>query len=237
MPPPRRGLGLGRKLGRVMTTLILIRHGTTSATGNRLGGRTHASLDDNGRGQAKAAGERIKDLAPRTVYASPLPRTHETAEIVAGIVGREVVSDEGLLEVEYGKWTDRPLRPLFKNKLWPVIQTRPSLVTFPEGESIRAAQVRAVDAIEAIVERHKRQTVVAVSHADVIKAVVAFYLGMHLDAFQRLVVNPASVTVLQLSPGGRPALVRFNDDGAMVRPSRPARSASTKKSTSKGKST
>lgn len=201
-----------------MTTLLLIRHGTTSATGSRLGGRTDASLDNAGRSQARAAGERIKALKPRAVYASPLPRTHETAEIIADVLGRTVEPAEGLLEVEYGRWTDRPLKPLTRTKLWPVIQQRPSLVRFPDGETIRGAQLRAVDAVEHIVDRHKKQTVVAVSHADVIKAVVAFYLGMPLDSFQRLVVAPGSVTALQLWPGGRPALLRFNDDGDLQPP-------------------
>lgn len=210
-----------------MTTLLLVRHGTTSATGTRLGGRTAASLDDNGRAQARAAGERIADLKPRAVYSSPLPRTRETATIIGDVVGRDVTTLEGLVEVEYGTWTDRPLKPLLRNKLWPVIQARPSLVRFPEGESIRQAQLRAVDAVETLVDSHKRQTVVAVSHADVIKAVVAFYLGMHLDAFQRLAISPASVTVLQLGPGERPALLRFNDDGPLRPPPRRTKPSST----------
>lgn len=201
-----------------MTTLLLIRHGTTAATGSRLGGRTAASLDDAGREQARAAGERIAALRPRAVYASPLARTRETADIIAGVLDRTVEPLDGLLEVEYGRWTDRPLEPLTRTKLWPVIQQRPSLVRFPDGETIRGAQLRAVDAVEQIVERHRRQTVVAVSHADVIKAVVAFYLGMPLDSFQRLVVAPASVTALQLGPGARPALLRFNDDGELRPP-------------------
>ena len=219
---------VGGRLCAVMTTLLLVRHGTTSATGSRLGGRTAASLDDNGRAQARAAGERIAPLRPRAVYTSPLPRTTETATILAEVMRRPVTPVEGLIEVEYGTWTDRPLKPLHRNRLWPIIQARPSLVQFPRGESIRRAQLRAVDAIEEIVDRHKRQTVVAVSHADVIKAVVAFYLGMHLDSFQRLAVSPASVTALELGPGQRPALLRFNDDGPLRPP--PPKQPSRKRS-------
>ena len=200
-----------------MTTLVLVRHATTAATGTRLGGRTTASLDEAGRGQAQRAGERLAALPLKAVYASPLPRTFETAEIVAAPHNLKVRTDDGLLEVEYGAWTDRPLKPLTRTKRWPVIQARPSLVTFPEGESIRRAQLRAIDAIEGIVARHPRQVVAAVSHADVIKAVVSFYLGQPLDLFQRLVVNPASATVLQLSAeGGQPLLLRFNDDGPVA---------------------
>ena len=207
-----------------MTTLVLVRHATTAATGTRLGGRTTASLDDAGRGQAEAAAQRLADVPLKAIYASPLPRTLETAQIVAAAHGLEVRHDEGLLEVEYGDWTDRPLKPLTRTKRWPVIQARPSLVTFPNGESIRGAQLRAIDAIERIVAQHRKGAVAVVSHADVIKAVVSFYLGQPLDLFQRLVVSPASVTVLHLSAeGGQPALLRFNDDGPLQRPKAPAR--------------
>ncbi|MDP9406184.1 MAG: histidine phosphatase family protein, partial [Actinomycetota bacterium] len=188
----------------------------------------------NGRAQAEAAAARLADLPLKAVYASPLARTTQTAEIVAAPHRLPVQPDEGLLEVEYGTWTDRPLKPLTRTRRWPVIQTRPSLVRFPDGETIRAAQLRAVDAVEAIVARHPRDVVVAVSHADVIKVVVAFYLGQPLDLFQRLLVSPASATVLALSAdGGPPALVRLNDDGPL-RVERPARRASPPKARTRG---
>jgi probable phosphoglycerate mutase len=198
-----------------VTTLVLVRHGVTDATGRRLGGRTQAALSDVGRAQARAAGERLAALPVRAVYASPLARTWQTAELVGEAVGREPVACDGLLEVEYGRWTDRSLASVARTKMWPVIQARPSLASFPDGETIRGAQVRAADAVEALVGRHRRSVIVAVSHADVIKALVAFYLSLPLDAFQRLHVTPGSVTVLSLSPGGRPTLVRFNDDGPL----------------------
>lgn len=198
-----------------MTTLLLVRHGVTAATGTRLGGRTETELSETGRQQAEDAAARIAALPVRALYASPLARTWQTAEIIGRAVGREPAVCEGLLEVHYGRWTDRPLKSVARTRMWPVIQARPSLAAFPEGETIRRAQVRAADAIEELVARHRRAVIVAVSHADVIKAVVAFYLSLPLDAFQRLHVSPASVSVLQLSPGGRPALLRFNDDGAL----------------------
>lgn len=198
-----------------MTTLFLIRHATTAATGKRLGGRTTASLDEGGRGQAERAGQRLADVPFKSIYTSPLPRTSETAAAVAAPHGLEPIPVEGLLEVEYGTWTDRPLKSVARTKVWPVVQQRPSLVTFPEGESIRAMQLRAVGALEELVAAHPKDVIAAVSHADVIKAVVAFYLGLPLDLFQRLVVAPTSATVLQLSVGGQPALVRFNDDGPL----------------------
>jgi probable phosphomutase (TIGR03848 family) len=198
-----------------MTTLFLIRHATTAATGTRLGGRTQASLDERGRNQATAAASRLADVPFAALYASPLPRTTETAQLIAEPHRLDVLPCEGVLEVDYGRWTDRPLKQVARTKLWPVIQARPSLVEFPDGETIRDAQLRAITAIEEIVARHKGKVVGVVSHADLIKAVVSFYLGQPLDLFQRIMIAPASATVLQLSPGGRPALLRLNDDGPM----------------------
>ena len=203
------------------TTLVLVRHAMTASTGRRLGGRTQTPLDERGRVQAEAASRRLAALPLRAVYSSPLPRALETAAILAAPHRLAVREDPGLLEIEYGRWTDRPLKPLARTKLWPVVQARPSLAGFPAGETIRAAQLRAVDAVEAIVARHRRATVALVSHADVIKALVSFYLGQPLDLFQRLVVSPASATVLVLSAdGGQPALLRFNDNGPLGRDGR-----------------
>jgi probable phosphomutase (TIGR03848 family) len=198
-----------------VTTLVLVRHGVTAATGHRLGGRTEVGLSEDGRAQAKAVGARLAPLSVRALYASPLTRTWQTAEAIGEAVGRAPQVCDGLLEVDYGRWTDRTLTSVARTKLWPVIQSRPSLAAFPDGETIRGAQMRAADAVEELVRRHRRGLVVAVSHADVIKALVAFYLSLPLDGFQRLHVAPASVTVLALSQGGRPLLVRFNDDGPL----------------------
>jgi probable phosphomutase (TIGR03848 family) len=198
-----------------MSTLLLLRHATTAATGKTLGGRTEAPLDEGGRAQAGAAAERLVGVKLAAVYASPLARTMETARIVAASHGLGVRPAEGLLEVEYGKWTDKPLAQAAKTKLWPVIQQRPSQVGFPEGETIRGMQLRAVDAVEDIVARHPKGTVLAVSHADVIKAIVSFYLGQPLDLFQRIAIAPASLTVLRLGEGGPPMLLRLNDEGPM----------------------
>jgi probable phosphomutase (TIGR03848 family) len=212
-----------------VTTLLLIRHGVTASTGSRLGGHTDTALSDAGRQQVKEVGTRIATLPVRAIYASPLARTWQTAEIIGQAVGVSPTACEGLLEIDYGRWTDRPLKAVARTRMWPVIQALPSLASFPEGETIRRAQVRAADAVEELVARHRRGMIIAVSHADVIKALVAFYLSLPLDAFQRLHVSPASVSVLQLSPGGRPVLLRFNDDGALraddFRPRRPSQTA------------
>jgi probable phosphomutase (TIGR03848 family) len=200
-----------------MAMVLFIRHATTAATGKRLAGRTDAPLDEAGRAQAAATAARLADLPITAVYASPLPRTRQTAEIVAAPHRLKVRPCEGVIEVEYGRWTDRPLKPLTRHKLWPVIQTRPSLVRFPGGETLREAQLRAVNAVEEISARHRTALVAVVSHADIIKAVVAFYIGMPLDVFQRLHVGPASVSVLSISDGSRPVLLRFNDEGSLRR--------------------
>ncbi len=145
-------------------------------------------------------------------------RTRETAAIIAKAVGTRVRTRRGLGEVDYGDWTDQSLGQLRRRTLWKVIQSTPSRVTFPGGGSIRGAQARAVDTIETIAGEHAGGRVVCVSHADVIKAVVAHFLGMPLDTFQRLVVAPASVTTLHLPEGGMPLLLRFNDTGPLDLP-------------------
>jgi probable phosphomutase (TIGR03848 family) len=194
------------------TTLVLLRHATTPATGKRLGGRTPGvHLDAPGRQQAEAAARRLAHLPVSAVYASPLERTRETAAPVARAHGLRVRIERGILEVDYGAWTDRPLAGLRRQALWRTIQQAPSRVTFPGGESIRGAQQRAVDATERIAAAHPGGTVVLVSHADVIKAVLAHHLGMGLDLFQRLVISPASSSVLVLPDGAPPAVLSIND--------------------------
>ena len=213
-----------------MATLVLVRHATTAATGKRLGGWTPGvHLDAPGVAQAEATAGRLADQPVTAVYASPLERTQETAASVAEPHGLEVRTRRGLGEVDYGDWTNKPLGQLRRRKAWEIVQRTPSRMQFPGGESIRAAQARVVDETEALAAEHAGETIVCVSHADVIKAVVAHHLGMPLDAFQRLVIAPASVTVLHLPDGGHPLLVRFNDTGPMTAPSSPPTKAATKK--------
>jgi probable phosphomutase (TIGR03848 family) len=205
-------------MGVHVATLLLVRHGTTAVTGKRLGGWTDASLDDRGREQVAATAERLRDVPVAAVYSSPIVRTRETARIIADVLGQKVRTRKGLGEVEYGDWTDQPLGQLRRRKLWKVIQSTPSRVTFPNGGSIRGAQSTAVETLEDLAGEHAEDTIVAVSHADVIKAVVAHFLGMPLDTFQRLVVSPASVTALHLAEGEAPMLLRFNDTGPLELP-------------------
>lgn len=198
---------------------MLVRHATTAATGKRLGGWTPGvHLDDAGRDQAEATARRLAEAPVEAVYASPLERARETATIIARPHGLKVRIRRNLGEVDYGEWTDQPLGQLRRRKLWPVILHTPSRVRFPGGESIRDAQARVVAQVEELARDHPDGTVVAVSHADIIKAAVAWFVGMPLDTFQRLVIAPASVTVLHLPADGPPALLACNDTGVVALP-------------------
>jgi probable phosphomutase (TIGR03848 family) len=217
-----------------VTTLVLVRHATTAATGKRLGGWTPGvHLDAPGRAQAAATAERLAHLPIAAVYASPLERTQETAKVIARAHGLRVRTRRDLGEVDYGDWTDTPLGQLRRRSLWTVIQTAPSRVTFPGGESIRGAQTRAVEALETLAAEHRDETIVVVSHADVIKAVLAHFLGMPLDTFQRLHVAPASVSVLHLAEGAPPVVSRINDDGPLAAPAPAKRRARATSATTK----
>ena len=145
------------------------------------------------------------------VLPPSLERCQETAAVVAGAKGLKIETLEDVGEVRYGEWTGRTLKELGKEPLWKVVQATPSAARFPDGESIFEMQARAVLAVERLREAHPKQVVAVCSHADVIKALVCHYLGMHLDLFQRVVVSPASVTAIAFGPV--PYLVRLNDVG------------------------
>ncbi len=195
------------------TRVLLVRHAVTHQTGPILSGRTPGiDLSDEGRAQAANAGERLKGLPISAVYASPIERTMQTAAAIAAHHGLDVVQLDGMIEAEYGAWTGQQIKDLVSTDIWKQVQRTPSLARFPDGESIREMQARAVAAIEEVAARHAGELVVIVSHADVIKAAVAHFAGTHLDQFQRLVISPASVTGLSIGPHGV-AIVKFNDTG------------------------
>ena len=202
-----------------MPIILLVRHGVTEATGSRLGGHTDASLNERGRAQAEEVAEHLAGHDVTAVYTSPIVRTRETAAIVARPHGLFPTTQRGLLEVDYGDWTDRPLQELRDEELWSTIQRAPSRVRFPGGGTIRGMQAAAVDGIEAIAAAHgDRDVVVAVSHADVIKAILAHHLGTGLDNFQRIVVSPASVSVLALRAGHPSIVLTVNGRGPVDLP-------------------
>jgi probable phosphomutase (TIGR03848 family) len=211
-----------------MRLLLLLRHAVTEHTGNRLSGwMPGLHLSEAGRAQAQALAERLGPVAVDAVYASPLERCQETAAVVAGAKGLKVETLEDVGEVRYGDWTGRTLKELGKEPLWRVVQATPSAARFPEGESLFEMQARAVLATERLREAHPKQTVAVCSHADVIKALVCHYLGMHLDLFQRVVVGPASVTAIGFGPV--PYLLRLNDTGGNADLAPPKRARRRKK--------
>lgn len=199
-----------------MTILLLIRHATNDwvRKGLLAGWTAGVHLNEQGRAQAQNLGKRLADSDLDAIYSSPLERAMETAQAVANACGLEVKIHEGIGEVQYGEWNGQPLRKLVRNPLWRSVQVYPSGTRFPGGETLGEMQARVVAALEEIKAAHPGGIVAAVAHADVIKAAVAYYAGVPLDLFQRLVISPASVTVLAFGPLG-PRLLRLNDDGKL----------------------
>jgi probable phosphomutase (TIGR03848 family) len=204
-----------------VTTVLLVRHGLTATTGQVLTGWTPGiGLDERGRAQAKALAERIAPVPLAAVVTSPLDRCQQTAEAITATRGGGLaaMTDDRVGECRYGDWTGKPLKELEKDPLWPVVQAHPSAMRFPgpEGESMLDMQHRAVSAVREWNERlGKDATYVVCSHGDVIKAIVADSLGLHLDQCQRVVADPCSLTVIRYTPL-RPFLLRLNDTGGGV---------------------
>lgn len=205
---------MARSKSRKPTTVLLVRHGRTPTTGQVLPGRAKGlHLSEEGIAQAERAAERIAGLKRvKAVYASPMERTKETAAPIAKALGLRVRSNRGLLEAEFGAWTGRKLSDLMKLQEWKQVQGYPSGFRFPGGESFAEMQQRICGALQNIVADHPGQTVVAVSHADPIKAAVADAMGTHLDLFQRIVVGPCSITAITYTPGG-PVVLGVNSMG------------------------
>ncbi len=189
-----------------MATLVLVRHGrtTANATGLLAGRTPGVALDDTGREQAARAAERLAGVPLATIVTSPLERCRQTTEILLGRQAADVpvVVEDGLSECDYGDWQGRPLEELAQEELWTTVQRHPSAVTFPGGESMPTMQARSVEAVRRLDARveteHGSSAVwVAVSHGDIIKSVLADALGMHLDLFQRLSVDPASISIVR----------------------------------------
>ncbi len=205
-----------------MTTVLLVRHGRTTANeaGILAGWTEGVALDETGRREVEALAGRLAAVPLAAVVSSPLQRCQETAELM--LKGRDASTpvarhdDERVGEVRYGDWSGRELKKLAKDPLWKVVQSHPSGMRFPGegGESMRGMQDRAVTAVREWNAGLGEDAVYAVvSHGDVIKAVLADALGLHLDQFQRLVVDPASVSVITYTPL-RPFVVRMNDLGS-----------------------
>ena len=203
-----------------MATVILVRHGRTTANASGvLAGRTAGvKLDQIGRGQAASTGARLAAVPLVGVVSSPLERCRQTSRAIlehqTGLPARSI--EKGITECDYGEWQGRKLGELAKEDLWSVVQTQPSAAIFPGGESLQAMQARSVAAIRRLdaafeAEHGPGAVWVAVSHGDIIKSILADALGMHLDLFQRINVNPASVSIVRYS-ASRPDVVATNTD-------------------------
>ena len=202
-----------------MTTVVLVRHGLTRMTGPVLAGWTPGlHLDERGEQQAAAVAERLRPVPFDALVSSPLDRCLDTIGHIAQGRDAEVQVDDRLGECRYGDWTGKAIKDLAKDPLWKVVQSHPSAVTFPgpEGEALRDTQARAVNAVRDWNARlGPDATWLACSHGDVIKAIVADALGLHLDGFQRISIDPCSVTVIRYTEL-RPFVGRVNDTGGSV---------------------
>ena len=213
-----------------MATVVLLRHARSTANGSGvLAGRSPGiELDESGRKQAAALVERLEPVPLAAIVSSPLTRCRQTVDTLASWRGLEVLADDALSEVDYGEWTNRELRSLVKEPLWTVVQQHPSAAVFPAGEGLAGVQARSVAAVRAhdarITAAHGAEAVwLLCSHGDVIKSILADALGQHLDSFQRIVVDPASVSVVRYTDT-RPFVMRVNDTGgelASIVPKKP----------------
>jgi probable phosphomutase (TIGR03848 family) len=201
-------------LAEELTRILLIRHANNDYIATRrLAGRTAGiHLNDQGRAEALAVADRLVSTPLAAVYSSPLERALETAGPIAERHGLPICLLEGLVETDCGEWTGVSLEELSHTELWDLIQSAPSCVRHPGGESMAEVQARMVASIERIREAHSGQRIVLVSHSDPIKLALAFHVGLHLDMFQRLLVDPASISELEFG-SARARLVRSNDRG------------------------
>ena len=206
-----------------MAYLLLVRHGENEwVQKHRLAGWIEGvDLNENGRQQAQRTAERLAHLKLAAVYSSPLARCRETAEYIAQPHQLPVQILTPIGEVRYGEWEGAEIKELAKDPLWHVVQHYPSRLQFPGGETLRGVQSRAIEALEKLAQQHVDERIVVCSHADLIKLVLAHYLGVHLDLFQRIVISPASVSVVHLPANGRVHLLRLNDDGPLHLPDPP----------------
>ena len=215
-----------------MSTVLLVRHGLTALTGPVLAGRTGGvHLDDRGRAQAENLARRMATLPLAAVVTSPLERCVETADAIAAAQAAppQRNADERLIECDYGDWTGRALKELVRDPLWKLVQTQPSAVRFPSGEALPEVAARAVQAVRDWDARLGADALwVACSHGDVIKAVLADALGLHLDQFQRIVVDPCSTSIVRYTDS-RPYVMRVNDMGSDLTPYVPSKSRRRKR--------
>lgn len=205
------------------TLVLLVRHGQTPTTGKLLPGRAPGlHLADVGVQQAEKAAARIAELKTvDAIYASPLERARETAAPIGTARGLKVQIDKGLLECDFGDWTGAELKALMKLPEWGTVQRAPSTFRFPNGESFTEMQTRMVTAVDRLRAKHAGGTIVCVSHADPIKALVAHAMGTHIDLFQRIVISTCSITAIAYGMGA-PVVLTVNSTGGSLAELRPS---------------
>jgi probable phosphomutase (TIGR03848 family) len=204
-----------------MATIYLVRHGQNEwVQKKRLAGWIpDIHLNEDGRKQAESLAQRLAHLPISALYSSPVTRCVETASYLGRALNLEVEQLDAIGEVRYGEWEGAEIETLSKEKAWYAVQHFPSRFRFPQGEALRDVQARAVTALETLATQHDKSDLIAiVSHADLIKLVLAHYLGVHIDLFQRIVISPASVSVLALMENGMVRVSRINDDGPLRPP-------------------
>lgn len=204
-----------------MAYILLVRHGQNEwVKKKRLAGWIpDVHLNEEGERQAEQVAARLAHLPIAALYSSPVTRCVETAAYIGRALEQEVCLLEEVGEVRYGQWEGEKIEKLAKKKSWYAVQHFPSRFRFPQGEALREVQTRAVGALEQLSSRHaSKEMIVVVSHADPIKLVLAHYLGIHIDLFQRIVISPASVSALALLENGMVRVVRLNDDGPLQAP-------------------
>ncbi len=199
-----------------MTRVLLVRHAMCDPVGHRLAGRMPGiSLNADGRMQAERLARRFAGANIAAVYTSPLDRARETADAIAAQVNVEPVELSDLNEIDFGLWTGYTFEELAPLAEWQRFNLHRSTTRVPGGELMLEAQARAVAAVEGSRARHPDETIVAVSHSDMIKAVLTHYAGMSLDNLLRIDIEPASVSILSLTPWGD-RIVRTNDIGTLL---------------------
>jgi probable phosphomutase (TIGR03848 family) len=215
--------------------LLLVRHAVTDATGQKLTGRLPGfSLSEKGRSQAESVGVRLSNAPLKAIYSSPLERCLETAEIIGQHHRLKVETMNELEEVDYGQWQGRSLKVLYRTKAWTKLRARPADFRFPGGETIREAQTRGMLAIEALRARHKNRAVLVCSHADMIRLVVAGYLGLGIDLYDRITIAPASITIVNVGDG-TPRLLNLGDSGSLEELFQALKAQATSRNSKKGR--
>jgi probable phosphoglycerate mutase len=201
-----------------VSLVVLVRHAHSqaNAAGILSGRRPNIALSEKGRTQAQELAIRLGELKVKELRVSPLQRCIETIDPWVSTKSRiRRIEDHGITEVDYGKWSGRTLRSLSREKLWKIVQENPSRVFFPDGEGMANMQARAIESMHLALSSTDTGAVVMVSHGDVIKALVAANLGMRLDDFQRIIIDPASVTVFDFS-SKTPRLLLLNDSHSNI---------------------